>query len=283
VNFIPSLELIRDAAKRGYAVPSFCVWNSESMDTVLRVASDCRAPVMLMNGPAEFALLQPDRMADTARAMAKHYNVPAALHLDHGDSLAGAEQCLAAGYTSLMLDYSCKPFAENVAGLQQLVRLARPRGLTTEGEIGAVGRVDDITGEGCKESSLTDPTELRNYVEQTGLDMVAISFGNAHGNYPTRPKLDMELLARLRTAAGIPLVLHGGSGTPEEDLKQAISLGIAKVNVASELVRAVRDTLLERWHGHQTLWITLTLAEAMKALAPVVEKWCRYTGAAGKA
>jgi len=282
MEFISAADLLRRAAKGGYAIPSFCVWNAETMKVVLQVASDCRSPVMLMNGPAEFDLLSPAQMAATARAIAAPFDVPAALHLDHGDSIEQVESCLAANYTSVMLDYSTKSFEENASALERVVSLAKVKGATVEGEIGAVGRVDDVTGEGLKSSSLTDPDEAKTYVDRTGIDMVAVSIGNAHGNYPTRPRLDFDLLARLRDLLAIPIVLHGGSGTPAEDLKKAINLGIAKINIASELVRAVRDTLMDHWGANEMMWAPLAFADAMKAMAPVVEKWIHQTGAAGQ-
>jgi len=281
--FLPAIQLVRKAAQEGYAVPSFCVWDSETMDTVLRVAERHGAPVILMSGPGEFPLLPPSQMARVARSVAGAYSVPVALHLDHGDSFSQVEACLEAGYTSVMLDYSTKPFAENVAALRRVVELARPMGITVEGELGAVGQIDETTGEGSGFSSLTDPQEAKAYVAQTRVDMLAVSIGNAHGNYPQRPHLDFGLLAELREAAGVPLVLHGGSGTPEEDLRKAISLGIAKVNVASELIRAVRETLMERWLAGDTPWVPKALSLAMEAVAGVVERWLFLTGAAGKA
>lgn len=284
MKFLPASELLRDATANGYAVPSFCVWNAETMDTVLSVSSDCGAPVILMSGPpGEFNLLAPAKMAAIARTVAGGYDVTAALHLDHGDSLPLVEECLAAGYTSVMLDFSTRPFAENVAALRRVVELARPKGVSVEGEIGAVGAIDEITGEGKTASSLTDPEEAKAYVQDTGVDMLAVAIGNAHGNYPTRPHLDFELLALLQEVIDVPLVLHGGSGTPDEDLRKAVSLGIAKINVASELVRVVRERLLERWRANELLWTPQALADSMEAMAPVVERWIRRTGAAGKA
>lgn len=283
MNYVPSLDLIRPAFAEGYAVPSFCVWNSETMQTVLQVASDCRSPVLLMNGPGEFGLLSPARMADTARAMAVYYDVPAALHLDHGDSVGLARECLAAGFTSVMLDLSHGPLNDNIRGVREVVKLAHPRGVTVEGEIGAVGRCDPVTSEGTKASTLTDPGEARRFVTETGMDMVAVSIGNAHGNYPTLPRLDFELLGVLKETTGIPLVLHGGSGTPPDDIRKAISLGIAKINVASELVLAIRERLQHQWDVEKERWLPMNLAEAMQAMAPIVEKWIRRCGSDGKA
>ena len=275
-------RLLRDGYERGYAVPSFCVWNAESINAVLRTAAACRAPVLLMTGPGE-GLLSYKALAATARALAADCDVPAALLLDHGNSIECVQACLDAGFTSVMLDYSTRPFDENVAALRQVVAMARPLGVTVEGEMGAVGRVDEVTGEGKGHTALTDPDQARAYVEATGVDALAVSFGNLHGNYKLPPKFDFELLARLREAVGVPLVLHGGSGTPPDDLKRAISLGIAKVNVASELNKAVRETLMKRWTAGERLWLPSAMVEAMQVLAAAVEKWIRLTGAAGKA
>jgi len=283
LDLLPAAELVGEALRGGYAVPSFCAWNAETTETVLRAAAACRAPVLLMSGPGEFPVLGPAMLADAARSLAARYGVRAALHLDHGDSIEMVKECLAAGYTSVMLDYSLRPFAENAAALREVAGLARPRGASVEGELGAVGRVDDATPEGGHAGALTDPAEARRYVEATGIDMLAVSIGNAHGIYTKRPRLDFERLAAIRDATGIPLVLHGGSGTPPEDLKRAVALGIAKVNVASELCRAVRRSLEGEWASGVPGWLPHQLARAIAAMGPVVEKWLHACGAAGRA
>jgi ketose-bisphosphate aldolase len=282
MKFLPAGHLVQAAFEGGYAVPGFTVWNAETVDTVLGVAAACRAPVLLMAGPAEFSLMPPALLADVARCVAARHDVPAALHLDHGDSPECVEACIAAGFTSVMLDYSSRPIAENIGALRQVAARAKPLGITVEGELGAVGFVRDVGGgEGAKISSLTDPAEAKAYVEATGVDMLAVSFGNVHGIYAQRPQFDFDRLAAIRQAAGVPLVLHGGSGTPAEDLRRAISLGIAKVNVASEIMRAVRDTLREPSLEH--LWLPKAFALSMTAVGKVVEKWIAACGAAGKA
>jgi ketose-bisphosphate aldolase len=283
MTFLPASKLARAAADQGYAVPSFCAWDSVTMHTILRVASECRAPVMLMCGRPEFQLMPPAAMAATARAVAASYDVPAALHLDHGGSLAEVDQCLAAGFSSVMLDYSNRPFDQNVAAVREVVERARPRKVSVEGELGIVGRADEVTSEGVTGHALTDPAEASDYVARTGVDMLAVAIGNAHGLYRHVPRFDFARLAELRAAAGVPLVLHGGSGTPEEDLRKAISLGIAKVNVASELVHAVRQTLFQRWQSRDSLWVPIAMRHAMDAYAEVAERWLCLTGAAGKA
>ncbi|MEI8242645.1 MAG: class II fructose-bisphosphate aldolase [bacterium] len=283
MNYVPMLELMQRALARGYAVPSFCVWNAESMLAVLGVATDCKSPVILMNGPGEFGLLAPRDMGTVAHALAARFAIPAALHLDHGDSLEQAQACLDAGYSSVMLDFSSRPFAENAEALRRLVAMARPRGVTVEGEIGHVGTVDGVSVEGGRDSTLTRVDEAVAYVAATGVDALAISFGNAHGNYTKLPQFDFERLAQIHAAIPLPLVLHGGSGTPDADLRRAISLGIAKVNVATESMTAVRESLRGQWDAKRNLWAPMAMAEAAREMGTVVEKWIRRTGAAGQA
>jgi ketose-bisphosphate aldolase len=282
MRFLPMLDLLKSARTSGYAVPSFCVWNAESMITVLSVATDLRAPVILMSGPCEFDLLSPADMGAIAQRVAQRFSIPAALHLDHGNSLEQVASCLEAGYTSVMLDYSARPFDENVAALCQVAAMAHPRGVTVEGEIGHVGKADTVTTEGDGDSTLTVVAEAASYVDQTEVDALAVSIGNAHGQYTRLPRLDFARLAEVHAAVRIPLVLHGGSGTPRADLAKAISLGMAKINVATELITAVRQSLLAQWQAGQNLWLPTAQANAVKSMAPVVEKWILATGAAGR-
>jgi len=283
MGFVPMHALLADAAARGYAVPSFCAWNAETMITVLRVAADLRSPVILMNGPGEFPLLAARHMAAVAEAVVRWFSQPVALHLDHGDSVPLARECMEAGYTSVMLDYSRRPYAENVTAMREVVGRAHARGVTVEGELGHVGRADAITTEGGAVSTLTEPDEAAAYVAQTGIDALAVSIGNAHGQYTKLPQLDFHRLAQIRAAVSIPLVLHGGSGTPEDDLRRVIALGIAKVNVATELTSAMRQSLAAESRGPERLWFPVAQAQATEAMAPVIEKWIRWTGAAGRA
>ncbi len=282
-ELLPMSTLLQTAVRGGFAVPAFCVWNAETTEAALRVASRLEAPVILMNGPGEFPLLRPKVLADITRALVKTCTVPAALHLDHGDSLQLVDECLAAGYTSVMLDFSRRSWDENVSALRETVARARPLGVTVEGEIGHVGSNDSASTESQGASTLTEPAEAAAYVAAAGVDALAVSVGNAHGQYTRLPSLDFDRLEAIRDAVRIPLVLHGGSGTPPDDLRRAISLGIAKVNVATELVAAVRSSLMDQWQAKTNLWTPAALAVAAQAIEPVVERWLRATGAAGRA
>jgi ketose-bisphosphate aldolase len=278
MTFIPSLDLIRSARQNGYAIPSFCFWNAESCDVILRVAARLRAPVILMASRSECACLPPRRLVAVARTIAQDYDIPVALHLDHGDCLEQVQECIDAGFSSVMLDYSTRPFSENVAALQQVVKLAKPLGITVEGELGHVGRADNVTSEGLGQASLTEPDAARVFVQETGVDMLAVSIGNAHGHYAKTPQLEFALLEKLRDATGIPLVLHGGSGTPPDDLRRAVALGMAKVNVASDLVSTLRQSLQDQWK--QPCWLPPTFGVAIATLEPVLERWIHALGAA---
>jgi tagatose 1,6-diphosphate aldolase GatY/KbaY len=283
MKFLPMHELLQPAWKKGYAVPAFCAWNAEMMETILQVATDLRAPVILMNGPGEFPLNSPDTMGLIARAIAQKYNVPAALHLDHGDSPELVQTCIEAGYTSVMLDYSTRPFDENAAALKAVVSKARLRGVTVEGEIGSVGKVDDSTVEGGDHSTLTDPADAARYAQITSVDALAVSIGNAHGIYTKLPVFDFDRLAKIRGAVGVPLVLHGGSGTQPEYIRRAVSLGMAKINVASELCKAFRDVYAQQHASGQTGWLPTILGATRPAMAKVMERWFHLSGAAGQA
>jgi ketose-bisphosphate aldolase len=283
MKLLPMHELLQAAWRGGYAVPSFCAWNAEITETVVEVAARLRAPVILMSGPGEFVLNSPDTLARIARAIVEKYQVAAALHLDHGDSPALVETCLAAGYTSVMLDYSARPFEENVAALKSIVARAHPLGVTVEGEIGCVGQVDDSTVEGSKSSTLTEPADASRYAEMTGVDALAVSIGNAHGLYTRLPVFDFERLEEIRKRVHVPLVLHGGSGTQPEYLRRAISLGMAKINVASELCQAFREGYAQAHAADSKPWLPMALGGIKPALARVVEKWIKLCGGEGRA
>lgn len=284
MRFVPMRDLLERALAGGYAVPSFESWNAEAIQTVLRVARKLDAPVILMNGSAGFPLLEgPCAFSRIAHTLVEDHGLPVALHLDHGGSLDLVKECLKARFSSVMLDFSRKSFEENATAMRQVVAWAHPLDVTVEGEIGAVGRADNLSIEGSKDSTLTDPAEAGRFAQETGVDCLAVSIGNAHGQYTKLPQFDFDRLARIREATKIPLVLHGGSGTPEADLKRAISLGMAKVNVATDLVRAWWDTLDAQRNAGRNLWLPIATEEAMQNVARQVERWIRMTGAAGQA
>jgi tagatose 1,6-diphosphate aldolase GatY/KbaY len=279
MELVPSSDLIKEAYKKSYAIPSFCVWNGETIELVLRTAEKLNAPVMLMAGPGEFRWHRPRQLLEMAKIMGRDYQCRVAFHLDHGDSPELADECIKAGFTSVMLDYSARSYEDNVTGMKKVVAMARPSGVTVEGEIGHVGKANKNAAEGEGDSSLTDPEIAGRFCRETGIDMVAVSIGNAHGNYAELPRFDFALLETLKKNADIPLVLHGGSGTPPDDIRRAISLGIAKINVATEFTTAIKNAYLAVWQGD--VWVPSTVPAAMESGEKVLEKWIRLSGCAG--
>lgn len=246
---VNSRELLRDARAHGYAVGAFNVENMEMMQAVVAAAEAESAPLMLQTTPSTLRYASPKVFAAMAQAIAGGAKVPVALHLDHGDSFELCRRAAWDGYTSLMIDGSKLPLEENIALVRRVVQLAGdlPRQPAVEAELGRLGGKEDSLEVKSGEDIYTDPGEAARFTEETGIDSLAVAIGTAHGFYKGKPKLDFDRLAQLRDAVAVPLVLHGSSGVPDEDVQRAISLGVCKVNFATELraayTAAVRETL----------------------------------------
>ena len=241
-----SMKKVLQAASNGhYAVGSFNVANLEMMETVIRVAAQCQSPVIVSTSSAEARYLGPRVASSMAKALADKYNTPITLHLDHGDSFEMAMQCIRAGYTSVMFDGSHHPLEENIRITKAVVQAAHAVGVSVEGEVGRIQGVEDDLTVSEHEASLSDVGEATRFARETGVDALAVAIGNAHGFYKQEPRLDFERLRAIRESAGIPIVLHGGTGIPADQIKKAIGLGIAKINVASKIRRAYMSSLYE--------------------------------------
>lgn len=243
-----------------------------------------RSPVLFIYGPQEVKLYGPELLVDVVRCLAERADVPVGLHLDHTETLAEIQTCIQAGFPSVMVDGSALSFEENVHLTREVVEYAHRLGITVEGELGAIGRVDDSSAEGGEETTLTDPAQAAEFVRRTGVDALACSIGNAHGIYPQRPQLNFERLAAIQRLTEVRLVLHGGSGTPPDQLRQAIEIGITKVNVASEIGRAYRDGIAARIAetGGKEWWV-YSLRAGKQAVQTVVERWMHDLGSVGMA
>lgn len=228
--------LIKARAGR-YAVGAFEVWSLDSIQAVLEAAQEERMPVILQVGSLEAEFSGIRNLARMAREAAEMADIPVALHLDHAETIELVKQALDAGFTSVMIDASRKSFSENAAIVRKTVAEAGLYGVTVEAELGRLAgseaHVENM------ESMFTDPGEARLFVEETGIDALAISIGTAHGFYRFKPEISIERLAGIAREVSIPLVLHGGSGTPDESVVAAINHGIAKVNICTEFIAAM--------------------------------------------
>lgn len=235
---VPMKSLLEAANAGGYAIGSFNVASLEMMDTVIRTAAELRSPVIVSTSSAEARYLDPTVAYSMAMALATKYNTPIVLHLDHGDSYEMAMQCIRAGYTSVMFDGSHYPLDENIQITKLVVQAAHAVGVSVEGEVGRIQGVEDDLTVSDHEASLSDVGEATRFAQETGVDALAVAIGNAHGFYKEIPQLDLGRLQAIRQATAIPIVLHGGTGIPVDQIQQAIQQGIAKINIASRVRRA---------------------------------------------
>lgn len=249
MSLVNSRELLLDAQRHGYAVGAFNVENMEMMQAVVAAAEAERAPVMLQTTPSTLRYADTAIFAAMARAIAEKAAIPVAIHLDHGDSFGLCRQAAEDGYTSIMIDGSKLPLEENIALSRKVVEMsaALPGNPAVEAELGKLGGKEDDLEVRPGEDIYTDPDDAVRFVAETGIDALAVAIGTAHGFYKGKPKLAFDRLAQLREAVSVPLVLHGSSGVPDGDVVRAISLGVCKVNFATELrvvyTQSVRETL----------------------------------------
>ena len=244
--YVTSKEMIYAARKGGYAVPAFNAENLEMVQAIVAAAEKMKSPVMIQTTPSTVKYLTLRQAVAMVKAEAEAASVPVALHLDHCESYEDVMAAVDAGYTSVMIDGSKLPYEENIAVTKKVVEDARAKGVTVEAELGTVGGKED--GHSA-EIAYTDPAEALDFFTRTGVDIFAVAIGTAHGFYKGEPKLNFELLEKLAATIEAPLVLHGGSGVPDEMIKRTISLGINKVNYATELraamTKAVREALTD--------------------------------------
>ena len=242
---VRSKELLLDAQKNHYAVGAFNVENMEMVQAVVAAAEAENAPVILQTTPSTLKYADTSLFSAMAKAVAEKSFVPVAIHLDHGSSAELCEKAAKDGYTSLMIDGSKLPLQENIELAKKVVEMAKtyPVSPSVEAELGKLGGKEDDLEVKEGEDSCTDPEEAVEFVEKTGIDSLAVAIGTAHGFYKGTPKLEFERLAEIRNKVSVPLVLHGSSGIPDEDVQKAISLGICKVNFATELRVAYSDAV----------------------------------------
>ena len=238
MSLVPMLDLLRPAREKGYALPAFECWNSASIYGAVAAAAEGGFPLILQASPVEYGTMGgADVLRRIAELYADRFGVTMALHLDHGSTLEHARECIEAGFTSVMLDASTASFEENAALSRAVVEMAHPKGITVEAELGHVGvGADGATAE--SDDWLTVPEEAERFVAETGIDCLAVAIGTIHGEYRSTPRLRLERLKEIASLVKGPLVLHGGSGTPWGQLRQAIALGISKINICTDLNKA---------------------------------------------
>lgn len=224
-------DLLRRAEEKNIGCGAFSVGNMEMVRGAIRAAEELDTPIILQIAEVRLKNSPLHLMGPMMVQAAKEAKVDVAVHLDHGLTFESVDKALELGFTSVMLDASTLPFEENIARVKAVVEKARKYGATVEAELGLVGGSEDGS---CDHGiRCTDPDDAVVYARETGIDVLAVAIGNAHGNYPVAPTLAFDVLEKIHEKVDIPLVLHGGSGITDKDFQRAISLGIRKVNIAT--------------------------------------------------
>lgn len=283
---VPMKGLLKSAHKNGYAVGAFNVVNLEFLEAIIETAETLSSPVILNIAEVHFPFVNLETICPAISALASRTSIPVALNLDHGVSFKAIVRALRNGFSSVMFDGSKLSFEDNIAGTSEIVRVCHAAGVSVEAELGAVGGSESGAVESEADSAFfTEPKQAKTFVKQTGVDALAVAIGNAHGKYKGEPKLDFDRLAAINDAAGIPLVLHGGSGISEADFKKAISLGIAKINIYTDMSQAALRTAftyLEQSEAHYHALPRL-MQEIKKAVSMVVARQIDICGSSNKA
>jgi fructose-bisphosphate aldolase class II len=303
---VTNKSLLVPARQNRYAVGAFNVNNLEVVLAVTEAAAEERSPAIVAVTPSAIKYGGLAYLSKIARTAAENSPVPMSLHLDHGEDFETAKKCVDAGFTSVMIDGSHLKFEDNITLTKRVVDVAHPKGVSVEAELGRLAGVEESTVEE-KDAILTDPSVAVEFVEKTEVDALAVAIGTSHGAYKFKaePKLDFERLSLIKEKVSIPLVLHGASsvpawiiekaakygaqlggakGIPEDNIKEAITLGIAKINIDTDLrlafTAAVREVLAKSPKEFDPRKI---LGPAKEAMKEVVKGKMRLFGSSGKA
>ncbi|MBO4919949.1 MAG: class II fructose-bisphosphate aldolase [Erysipelotrichaceae bacterium] len=230
-------KMLEDFHNSPYALPSPDFFNLDTLKCHIEVAEELNMPLLLAFADSLQGYgLDMEEAAMLGRYYGEKAGVPVALHLDHGSCVEVCKRAADLGFTSVMIDASSEPFEENVRRTKEVVEYCRPLGITVEAEIGHVGQGSEFVDASKNDNVYTTVEECKKFVELTGVDSVAISIGTAHGAYKGTPVINFERLQEIRKAVDVPLVLHGGSSSGDENLKKCAELGISKINIFTDIV-----------------------------------------------
>ena len=275
-------DVLLPAKKGGYGIGFFNAVNVEMARAVIETAEELRAPVMVGTAEVLLPAMSLERVAEYLIPMARKASVPVCVHYDHGLTFEKCMEALKLGFTSVMYDCSTEDYESNARKLAEMVRICHGMGATVEGELGHVG---DNEGAGKLENPsdyYTDPVVAADFVRRTGIDSLAVAVGNAHGDYKFPPKLDFERIETISGATGLPLVLHGGSGLSDSDFRTAVSKGVCKVNIFTDIDKAGKTGIEEGLAAGASSMMALIPYE-IEAMKRVVRNKLELFGSIGKA
>ena len=232
-------DLLAVARANSFAVPAFNISSNMLLNGVVEAAEEAGAPVIIAIHPDELAFVRPS-FVKQVREEAINASVPVVIHLDHGSGLEQVMGAIRAGFTSVMIDKSMLPLEQNIAACQPIVELAHAVDVSVEGELGTIGELDEEAEAGAEEVVFVDPADVKRFIDETGVDTLAVAIGTSHGLYPKdmKPEIRLDLLREITERVDTPLVLHGGSGNPDEEIAAAVALGINKINISADMKSA---------------------------------------------
>ncbi|MBZ4655728.1 MAG: fba [Thermoanaerobacter sp.] len=284
MGFMPITQMLEKAKNGKYAVGAFNFHNMEDSQGILMAAEEEKSPVIFMasQGAIQYAGIK--YISGLIKSIAESTALPVVLHLDHGTDYNLIIQCIRNGFTSVMIDGSKLCFEENIKITKKVVEIAHAFGVCVEAELGRIGGKEDDIHVADKDATLTNPDTVAEFVERSGADALAIAIGTAHGFYKGKPELDFNRLAKIRSLVDVPLVLHGGTGIPDEDFRKAIELGINKINVGTELKNTYTSTLRNiSYELADEIDPRKVLGPARLAIKEVVQKKIKIFGSSNKA
>ncbi len=282
---VPFKEILQDAFDKRYGVPAFNIVNDLTLDAVLSAAEDAHSPIIIQTSVKTVKQIGLDVLYAMWTEMAKRVKVPAALHLDHCPDRAMISACLARGWSSVLFDASQLPYEENRRQTIEVVAEARPYGAGVEGEIESIQGVEDGVGSDA-ESNRKSLDQSLDFIHATGVDCFAPAIGNAHGVYKETPKLDAQRVSDITAAVPIPIALHGGTGLTQEQFKDLIARGCAKVNISTALKMTYMQSNLAFLREAETKnkWDPPSLFNFVrKAVKEMVTDYLQIFGSAGRA
>jgi tagatose 1,6-diphosphate aldolase GatY/KbaY len=280
---ISTQQMLKDAQRRNYAVPAFNFHNLETLQVIVSTCHQLKSPVILARTTGTFEYAGMQNVLSIIDAMAKEYDHPLAIHLDHHENFLDIQNKVRVGVRSAMIDASHFDYKTNIQKVKEVVDFCHKYDVSVEAELGRLGGIEDDLVVDEKDALYTNPEQARDFVIQTGIDSLAVAIGTAHGLYTQKPKLDFERLEEIRKYVDIPLVLHGASDLPEGSIEKTIKLGICKVNIATELKEAFGGALREFLiHNPKENDPRKYMKPAKEAMSEVVKKVIRTCGSENK-
>lgn len=238
-------KILQHAHENGYAVGAFNVNNMEQVQAIVEAAEETKSPVIIQASQGGLKYAGVEFIAGMSKIAAEKVSVPVAIHLDHGTDFTQIMKCIRNGFTSVMIDASHYELDENINKTKQIVEMAKAVGVSVEAELGKIGGTEDDISVDEKDATFTNPDEAERFVNETGVDYLAIAVGTAHGPYKGEPKLDFDRIKTIKERLNMPLVLHGSSGVPEDSIRKAVSLGINKINIDTDIRMAFNTAVRE--------------------------------------